>query len=94
MWLFLKYKTIWNGEKESLPIQSFIRDYFLPGLRKLYEGRRDDVKWFKVLDSFIIITLQFFILCLCAGKKDVYTCWCMPLQCDFSNSQRKTTISR
>ena len=43
MWFFLKYKTLQNGEKESLSIQSFIRDYFLPVLRKLYEGGRDDV---------------------------------------------------
>lgn len=73
----------------SLSIQSFIRGYFLPLLRKFYEDGREDVKWFKVLDTFIRVTLQFFTLYLCAGEKEVYTCLCMPLQYDFSNSQRK-----
>lgn len=47
------------------------------------------MNWFKVLDAFIRVTLQFFTLYLCADEKEVYTCYCMPLQYDLSNSQRK-----
>lgn len=66
MWLFLKYKTLQNGEKESLSIEGFIRGYFLPLLRNFYGDGRDDVKWFTVLVTFISSVLQFFHLrCLC-----------------------------
>jgi len=50
--------------------------------------------WFKVLDTFISLTLQFFILHFCAGEKDVYTCWCMPITVRLLKFSEKNNISR